>query len=65
VPKGRRFIKWTKKIDMPKEQKELLEMITTTYNLSKREAMLYKKLLTITAKRGIIKTENVTKNFFD
>lgn len=65
VPKGRRFIKWTKKVEMPKEQKELLEEITATYNLSRREAMLYKKLLTITSKRGIIKTENVTKNFFE
>lgn len=65
VPKGRRFIKWTKKVEMPKEQKELLEEITATYNLSRREAMLYKKLLTITSKRGIIKTENVVKNFFD
>lgn len=65
VPKGRRFIKWTKKVEIPKEQKELLEEITATYNLSRREAMLYKKLLTITSKRGIIKTENVTKNFFE
>jgi hypothetical protein len=65
IPKGRRFIRWTKKMEMPKGQKEHLEEISLTYNISKREAMLYKKLLTIIDKHDIIREKDKTREFFE
>jgi hypothetical protein len=52
-------------MEMPKGQKEHLEEISLTYNISKREAMLYKKLLTIIDKHDIIREKDKTREFFE
>jgi hypothetical protein len=39
VPKGKRFIKWIKKEEKPKKNKEI-EYLMVTHNMSEREAYL-------------------------
>ncbi|MCF7927429.1 MAG: DNA polymerase clamp loader subunit A [Candidatus Izimaplasma sp.] len=38
IPRGSRFIKWTKKEDMGSEQKEVVKGLMEKYNISEREA---------------------------
>ena len=38
IPKGRRFIKWTKKEKQGKKEKQNIEDIKSTYNVSNKEA---------------------------
>ena len=39
IPKGRRFIRWTKKDQIDKKRKDKIQKIKEQYNVSKNEAM--------------------------